>query len=392
MTPDQQQLLHATYHHFFALSPEAQRQQLERFKGICALYGYEGFLRLQNAHLVLLGTGGVGSWVAECAARSGVGTISLVDFDTIELSNTNRQLHTLNSTLGQSKAETLAHRLRDINPFIHVTPYIVQLTKDNAAGLLAQIMGTTEEALLQAQEHDLHAIPAPETLAQYKREVLYSTLTAALQHTSTLQGAPTPTLHDAAALGSAAPSSAAQDTALKATAPHSNAANTHHYQQPAGIAPNLYVVDAIDDLWAKATCVNLLHRAHIPVVTSGGAGGRTDPTQVHLGDVATATGDQLIKRLRTELRRNYGYPKGEETKASYLKKKQACDKEMRFNIMCSYSTEEPQHAPQANATGLAPALWGESSAPALPSFGAAMCVTATAGLHLASVIIRWIVG
>lgn len=374
MTPDQQQLLRTTYHHFFALSPDVQRLQLERFKGICALYGYEGFLRLQNAHLVLLGTGGVGSWVAECAARTGVGTISLVDFDTIELSNSNRQLHTLNSTLGQSKAETLAKRLRDINPFIHVTPYTVQLTKDNAVQLLAQIIGTTEEALLSAQESDLHAIPAPEALAQGKREVLYSKLTA------TLQGAPVSVLQGANA-------SASLDTA-----PQNSATKAHRYQQPAGIAPNIYAVDAIDDLWAKATCVNLLHRAHIPVVTSGGAGGRIDPTQVHLGDVATATGDQLMKRLRTELRRNYGYPKGEEAKGSHPQKKQAPDQKLLFNILCSYSTEEPQHAPQANATGLPPAQWGESEAPALPSFGAAMCVTATAGLHLASVIIRWIVG
>ncbi len=390
MTPDQQQLLHTTYHHFFALSPDAQRLQLERFKGICALYGYEGFLRLQNAHLVLLGTGGVGSWVAECAARTGVGTISLVDFDTIELSNTNRQLHTLNSTLGQSKAETLAKRLRDINPFIHVTPYTVQLTKDNAAQLLAQFIGSTEEALLHAQESDLHAIPAPEDLAQGKREVLYSKLTAALQGApvSVLQGAPVSVLQGA-------PVSALQGVNASAapdTAPSSSTTKAHSYQQPAGIAPNIYAVDAIDDLWAKATCVNLLHRAHIPVVTSGGAGGRIDPTQVHLGDVATATGDQLMKRLRTELRRNYGYPKGEETMASHLQKKQVPDHKLRFNILCSYSTEEPQHAPQANATGLTPAQWGESEAPALPSFGAAMCVTATAGLHLASVIIRWIVG
>ena len=80
---------------FLSLPKDVQKEQLERFKGICALYGYEGFLRLQNAHVVVIGNGGVGSWIAESVCRTGVGTISLVDFDDIELSNSNRQLHTL---------------------------------------------------------------------------------------------------------------------------------------------------------------------------------------------------------------------------------------------------------------------------------------------------------
>ena len=79
---------------FLQLPEAVQKEQLERFKGVCALYGYEGFLRLQNAHTVVIGNGGVGSWIAESLTRTGVGSISLIDFDNIELSNSNRQLHT----------------------------------------------------------------------------------------------------------------------------------------------------------------------------------------------------------------------------------------------------------------------------------------------------------
>ena len=79
----------------------------ERFKGSIRLFGKEVFLRLQNAHVMVVGVGGVGSPCAEALCRAGVGELTLVDADTIELSNSNRQIHTLSSTLGQSKAQAL---------------------------------------------------------------------------------------------------------------------------------------------------------------------------------------------------------------------------------------------------------------------------------------------
>lgn len=76
--------------------------------------------RLKNAHVAVFGIGGVGSYTAEALARAGVGSLTLVDNDTVGLSNLNRQLCALHSTLGQYKAEAMAARLRDINPDCHV--------------------------------------------------------------------------------------------------------------------------------------------------------------------------------------------------------------------------------------------------------------------------------
>ncbi len=78
--------------------------------------GEEALTKLQNSHVAVFGIGGVGSYTAEALARAGVGAITLVDNDTVGISNLNRQLCALHSTLGQYKAEAMAARLRDINP------------------------------------------------------------------------------------------------------------------------------------------------------------------------------------------------------------------------------------------------------------------------------------
>ena len=86
------------------------------------LLGKEAMDKLRRSHVAVLGLGGVGSWCAEGLARCGVGTLTVMDEDTVSLSNTNRQLCALSSTQGMSKAEVLAARIRDINPAIHVRP------------------------------------------------------------------------------------------------------------------------------------------------------------------------------------------------------------------------------------------------------------------------------
>lgn len=78
--------------------------------------------KLRRSHVAVFGLGGVGSYAAECLARSGVGTLTLVDQDTISVSNINRQLYALHSTVGQYKAEVAAARCRDISPDITVYP------------------------------------------------------------------------------------------------------------------------------------------------------------------------------------------------------------------------------------------------------------------------------
>jgi tRNA threonylcarbamoyladenosine dehydratase len=91
-----------------------------RFAGIDRLYGTGSAARLGGKRVAVVGIGGVGSWAAEALARSGVGSICLIDADEICVSNTNRQLHALMSTVGRSKVDVLGARLRDINPAIRV--------------------------------------------------------------------------------------------------------------------------------------------------------------------------------------------------------------------------------------------------------------------------------
>ncbi|HLD65501.1 MAG TPA: tRNA cyclic N6-threonylcarbamoyladenosine(37) synthase TcdA [Pseudomonas sp.] len=88
----------------------------ERFGGVARLYGQDGAARLAAAHVAVVGIGGVGSWVAEALARSGVGELSLFDLDEICVTNTNRQLHALQGTIGKSKVAVMAERIRAINP------------------------------------------------------------------------------------------------------------------------------------------------------------------------------------------------------------------------------------------------------------------------------------
>lgn len=88
----------------------------QRFLRNEMLWGREGQERLEAAHVILFGLGGVGSYTAECLARSGIGELTLVDSDTVSVTNINRQLEAATSTVGMSKADAVAARIRDINP------------------------------------------------------------------------------------------------------------------------------------------------------------------------------------------------------------------------------------------------------------------------------------
>ena len=84
------------------------------------LVGKEGLELLKLSHVLIVGLGGIGSFAGEFIARSGVGTITLIDGDAFDLTNKNRQLTALDSTIGKNKAVVLAERLRDINPEIQL--------------------------------------------------------------------------------------------------------------------------------------------------------------------------------------------------------------------------------------------------------------------------------
>lgn len=184
-----------------------------RFDRIGRLIGDRGMKRLRDSHVMIVGLGGVGSWAAESVVRSGVGTVTLVDFDEICVTNVNRQLHALSGMVGKQKAEVMAERMKQINP------------------------GLTVHAKVEFFNDD-------------------------------------------------------------------------HRPSVFSIRPD-YVIDAIDNMTAKCQLLRYCRNEGIPVVTSTGSGGRMDPTQVKVIDLAFTTVDPLARELRKVLRVKYDFP-GEE--------------------------------------------------------------------------------
>lgn len=101
-----------------AAVPHADRGESEarRFGGLQRLYGVAGAAAIRAAHVAVVGIGGVGSWAAEALARSGVNELTLIDLDHVAESNVNRQIHALDSTLGQAKVQAMRERIAQIHP------------------------------------------------------------------------------------------------------------------------------------------------------------------------------------------------------------------------------------------------------------------------------------
>ncbi len=110
----------------------------ERFAGIDRLYGAGALARFAGCHVAVVGLGGVGSWLVEALARSGVGQVTLIDADDLCVSNTNRQLPALAGQYGRNKAEAMAERCRAINPEMRVDPVLSFLTPSNLEDLLGR--------------------------------------------------------------------------------------------------------------------------------------------------------------------------------------------------------------------------------------------------------------
>jgi len=108
----------------------------ERFVGVARLYGDDGLARLRRAHAAVVGLGGVGSWACEALARSGLGTLTLVDPDVVCVTNVNRQLPALTTNFGRPKVEVLAERVRGIQPEMTVHPLARCFTAATAEALL----------------------------------------------------------------------------------------------------------------------------------------------------------------------------------------------------------------------------------------------------------------
>jgi len=111
---------------------------LHKFSRTELLIGPEGLRILEKSKVAVFGIGGVGSFTVEALARAGVGNLVLVDFDEVCLTNINRQLHALHSTVGEPKVEVMKQRVLDINPWAQVEAIQQFYTPENGASLLAE--------------------------------------------------------------------------------------------------------------------------------------------------------------------------------------------------------------------------------------------------------------
>lgn len=110
----------------------------QRFAGIDRLYGVGTAVRFASAHVGVIGIGGVGSWVAEAFARSGIGHLTLIDGDEVCVSNTNRQVQALDGSFGRPKVTAMAERMRAIAPGIGVNAHQTFVTPDNVRTVIPE--------------------------------------------------------------------------------------------------------------------------------------------------------------------------------------------------------------------------------------------------------------
>lgn len=107
-----------------------------RFGGVERLYGQKALQKFKQSHIVVIGIGGVGSWVVEALARNAIGKITMIDMDIVAESNINRQLPALSSTIGCDKTEVMAKRVHDINAECEVNIIDDFITQDNIQDLI----------------------------------------------------------------------------------------------------------------------------------------------------------------------------------------------------------------------------------------------------------------
>ena len=107
-----------------------------RFGGVERLYGKQALQQFKQSHIIVIGIGGVGSWVVEALARNAIGKLTLIDMDVVAESNINRQLPALSSTLGENKTDVMAGRVREINEDCDVCIIEDFLTQENITDLI----------------------------------------------------------------------------------------------------------------------------------------------------------------------------------------------------------------------------------------------------------------
>ena len=198
----------------------------QRFGGIGRLYTPEGLAKLRQSHICVIGIGGVGSWAVEALARSGIGKITMIDMDDICVTNINRQIHALTSTVATLKTEAMKTRIAEINP--------------------------------ECQVEIIDDFISPDNLADYLNR---------------------------------------------------------GYD---------YVIDAIDSVKTKAALIAYCKRNKIRLITTGGAGGQTDPSQIQIADLSKTIQDPLASKVRSLLRKEYHFSQNPKRK---------------FGVDCVFSTQ-----------------------------------------------------
>lgn len=123
-----------------------------RFGGVARLYGSTFSEKLQLCHIVVVGLGGVGSWVVEALSRFGVQQLSLIDLDHVSISNTNRQLQALEGCFGASKVKTSSIRARLINPSIQINEIEDWIDEHNINSILSTLTSSPIDAILDCTD------------------------------------------------------------------------------------------------------------------------------------------------------------------------------------------------------------------------------------------------
>lgn len=249
------------------MAPDDER----RFGGLRRLYGEQDYQCLRRAHIAVVGLGGVGSWVVEALARSGVAALTLIDLDQVAESNINRQVQALGSTVGMAKVEALRQRILDIHPNCKVTLIEEFVDEQNWPGLLA------------GREGELTGL-----------------------------------------------------------------------------------IDACDQVRAKARLAAWALERRLPFVSVGAAGGKRKPHSMSIEDLAETTHDPLLASLRQRLRKQYG-----------------AKRQGKMGVACVFS-REPVHRPTA-PEGQACEVDGSLNC---HGYGSSVAVTASFGMAAAAELLR----
>lgn len=141
-----------------------------RFSGLERLYGVNGAAAIRAAHVAVIGIGGVGSWAAEALARSGVGQITLIDFDQVAESNINRQIHAHTQSVGKAKVLAMQERITLINPSCKVNAIEEFATPENWPALAATNFNAVIDACDQQSAKTALAVWAMEQTKRHKKQ------------------------------------------------------------------------------------------------------------------------------------------------------------------------------------------------------------------------------